>query len=711
MTSAYLTPHPTTTEFRCRPRLRRFMLVICLTGAQMQATQQAWSQQPHAIFPEVIAVRARTWDDSLTLRWAPTTSDLWRIGMQSGYTVERYLLARNGSLVTRPEKVVLAPSLLPLPENEWEALVRTNLYAAIAAQAMFGDRFEIDLTESDALTIVNKVNENEQRFSFALFASDMSPEAARASALWFTDRSVKRGEKYLYRIVIQSTDSLRGSIFVNADERTPLPPPQNLRVEFSENLVSLRWDKDHGNYYTAWKVERSHDQKVFAPISEMPIMTVSPSDSEDTPYHYALDSLMDFSRPYYYRVIGLTPFGEHSPPSSVEGGTATPAVRQPPYIRSAVSLDNMTIAIAWDFPEADNVAIQGFAVERCISPGGDFKSIGPMLPPVTRTFEDKQPDVVNYYKVKAFGLDGESYSSPLYFSQLIDSIPPAAPSGLEAQVSDDGVVSLSWEENTEPDLYGYRIFKANHQSEEPAQLTVSPAREARFSDTINLSTLNEYVYYRAMAVDLNQNQSTLTLPLKVALPDKVAPQPPVLLPVKSADGGIGISWAASPSHDVVGYALYRRSPGQQQWEKLTQLTADADALHDYIDTAVRPAETRYYTVLAIDDAGLESVPAHPVSGTRPDRELKPPVHWRNPVLIREENLLTLRWDYEENQPEYFRLYTHRNRESAILHKTLQGDVREFSDHIIPGKHYTYRLVAVFKNGTTSEMSDPLIFQY
>lgn len=685
--------------------------MLCLLAAAFAAAQPASGQRPDAIFPEVIAVSARGWGDSLTLRWAPLNRALWQIGLRSGYTIERYLLSKNGSLVSVPEKVVLKSSLRPLPENEWEPLVRRNPYAAIAAQAMFGDRFEVDLAQSDVFAIVNKASENEQRFSFALFASDMSPEVAHASALCFTDRSVKHGEKYLYRIVIQSTDSLRGSIFVSPDDRTPLPAPQHLQVEFTGGLASLRWDKDAGNHYTAWKVERSEDRESFVPISEMPLITVSPTEGEDTPYHYALDSLADLAKTYHYRVIGLTPFGEQSPPSKVEGGKPLPAIGQPPYIRSAVSRDNMYIAITWDFPDTDNIAIQGFSVERCARPGGNFDVIAPMLPPLSRSFEDREPGIVNYYKVTAFALDGEPYPSPLYFSQLVDSIPPAAPAGLGAQVNDEGLVSLSWKDNDEPDLYGYRIFKANHEREEPAQLTIAPSREARFSDTVNLKTLNEYVYYRIMAVDLNQNQSTLSPALRVALPDKVPPQPPVFLPVKVDGSGIGLSWIPSPSVDVVQYALYRKSPGQAQWEKIMEYEANADSLRGHTDSTARPAETYQYTVLAIDDAGLESVPAYPVSGVRPDMALRPSIRWRKPVLTREENRLTLRWDYGEHRPAYFKLYTHDSRELPILYKKLGGDLREFSDRILPGRNYTYRLLAVFEDGKTSEMSGALFFEY
>src|SRR5690606_3684521 len=131
---------------------------------------------------------------------------------------------------------------------QWKPIVYGNRFAAIAAQAIFGERFEIDLAQSDVFTIANKVQENEQRFSFTLFSCDMAPDVARAAGLWFTDTTAKRGNKYLYRISINSADSLRGSVFIGPDEPYALPPPQNLNVEFNGLSVSLRWDRAESYY-------------------------------------------------------------------------------------------------------------------------------------------------------------------------------------------------------------------------------------------------------------------------------------------------------------------------------------------------------------------------------------------------------------------------------------------------------------------------------
>src|SRR5690606_562179 len=174
---------------------------------------------------------------------------------------------------------------------------------------------------------------------FALFAADMSPTVARASGLWFTDHAVNPMEKYLYRVIVNSNGSLRGSVFVVASGRVSLPAPRNLQGEFKEQLVSLRWDSQN-QFYSAYRVERSTDGKTFQPISDTPLVTVSPSPQDNGRYQYAIDSLHDLATIYHYRVVGLTPFGEESPPSVTVSGQGSQHVSQVPYITAAKNINN-----------------------------------------------------------------------------------------------------------------------------------------------------------------------------------------------------------------------------------------------------------------------------------------------------------------------------------------------------------------------------------
>src|SRR5690606_22329787 len=102
-------------------------------------------------------------------------------------------------------------------------------------------------------------------------------------------------------------------------------------------------------------------------------------------------------------------------------------------------------------------------------------------------------------------------------------------------------------------------------------------------DTVNLNTLNESVYYQVMAVDHNQNHSSLSSMLRVSLPDLVPPQPPVFHPVHSDEGGVTLSWVNSASEDVIQYALYRKSVKESKWKNIAMIRRHDDDTLKYTD--------------------------------------------------------------------------------------------------------------------------------
>ena len=683
---------------------------IILTCLQLSSLATCGQSIPQSR-TDAIAITARPSHDSITLRWAPTSAKAWMLGNAEGYRIERFVVSRDGKLVSLPEKSVLARNLKPWPEERWEPLVRNYSHAAIAAQALFGDRFEVDLRQNDAFTIVNKVQEIQQRFAFALFSADMSPDVAIASGLWLADTTVRKGEKYLYRIIVEKSDSVSGSIFISPDDPYHLSEPQNLQAESGNRAVSLKWDRAISTPYTAYRVQRSEDGIVFSNISETPLVTMSPEEGVETHFEYAADSLPDTSQQYYYRIKGITPFGEEGPPSAVVNGRNIPGVESIPYVVSAENVNNISILIEWNFNERENAAIEGFSIERSLQPSGAFSPLTDgLLAPSVRSFRDENPGQANYYRVSALGLDNIRYTSPVYFAQLIDSIPPVVPSGLKANISDDGTVSLSWQPNSEMDIYGYRVYRSNLAGEEPAQITTSPVMVAAFTDSVNLKTLNENVYYRVMALDINQNHSMLSGLLEVKLPDKVKPQPAVFLPVRSEREGVRLSWLPAGSQDIVRYKLYRKQSGES-WHFLDSIPVASDSVFFYVDKNTRPGQRYNYTLVSVDDAGLESDPAAPVSGVMTKKIHHPPVTWRKAYVNREENQITIAWKYEQEEIAMYRIFKSTDSAPAVLYRSLSGKENQYTDTIIPGQQYSYRIMALFNNGQTSLLSEELVFKY
>jgi hypothetical protein len=88
-------------------------------------------------------------------------------------------------------------------------------------------------------------------------------------------------------------------------------------------------------------------------------------------------------------------------------------------------------------------------------------------------------------------------SAPACLTPL-DKFPPAAPKGLRA-VAEDGAVSLVWDQNTEADLGGYLVLRAEAPGDTLLPLTEQPIADATYRDA-TIKPGIRYVY-AVVAVD------------------------------------------------------------------------------------------------------------------------------------------------------------------------------------------------------------------
>ncbi len=108
---------------------------------------------------------ARPLKDSILVRWAPNNSLLWEDANKYGYMLERITLIRDGQLLSAPERKRLTQTpIMPLPLIVWERAVKSNKYAAIAAQALYGETFEMaKKSAADLYSVITKVKERDTR--------------------------------------------------------------------------------------------------------------------------------------------------------------------------------------------------------------------------------------------------------------------------------------------------------------------------------------------------------------------------------------------------------------------------------------------------------------------------------------------------------------------------------------------------------------------
>jgi fibronectin type 3 domain-containing protein len=646
--------------------------------------------------------------DSILLRWAPDNFDGWNAGNKYGYNIVRFTLMKDGAMISQPKPEVLTSEpIKPWPLPKWEKYADADDYVAVAAQAIYGETFEITAQKStNVFDVVNKVKEQDSRFTFALFAADQSRLAAKASGLWFTDRNVKKGEKYLYRIYLAVPQNILKSdtafAYTGIDEYMALPKPLNFKGEFGDKSVLLHWDrKTLESFYTSYSLERSDDGKNFKPLREKPLVYANSGEFEEAEEMMFTDSLAINGKEYYYRLAGFTPFGERSPYSEVIKGKGFTELKSIPDITKSNDL-NGSIILGWKFTESDNINIIGFKVLRSKNHVSGFDTISKLLAPEVREYTDKKPRPTNYYKIAAIGKNGSVKTSLPTLVQLIDSIPPSSPIGLKAIADTTGKLILNWHSNQEEDIYGYRIYRANAANEEFAQLTVSPIKDTTFIDHINLKTLTSKIYYQVMAIDKRQNHSDFSQPLEVERPDIVPPSPPVIKKIKSTSQGIELQWIGSSSSDVAKHLIYRKSKGDNI-SKIVKEIPVGDTLFQYTDTTVADQTLYYYRVIAEDKNGLRSVPTLDVAGQKIPTTETTGINGLKSKTDTKNFIVTLTWNRPSVKVSRYILYKKQGETGVLsVYSNIPGEMTEFNDKKVKaGTKYTYCIMPEYENGNNS----------
>jgi fibronectin type 3 domain-containing protein len=655
-----------------------------------------------------ILIVSKVTRDSVALRWAPPDFSTWDIANNFGYTIEKYVLMRDNKLLTNPERAVPSGRIIKKWEEEkWAELVKSTPISVVAAQALYGDDFNISLDQSDIIGIVNKTKENQQRFSLALYAADNSFAVALASGLGWTDKNIERDSKILYRISVLNQSGkivAKGSILISTNELTKLPPPQVDNVSISEDGIILSVNAlPYRAVYSSFFLERSNgtDTVNFNRVSELP-HTQTHNGSND--FHvYLQDTLTNIT---YYRVKGITPFSETGPPSKIFQAN-NEEVSDIPNITNIEASADGGLDVHWEFPTHHTNHVKTFRLERAEKNNGRFQIIADSLLNDIRVAHDVSPLISNYYRIVARGFDRRETVSQVFFMSLPDTIPPARPTELQGSIDEDGKVKISWKKNEENDMYGYRLYKCHNYNEEPSLVSRDINLTNSASDHEDLKTLNKHALYYVMAIDQNQNHSELSRALKLVLPDKVPPRPPFMYPTRADINGIKIKWRPSDSADVLQYEVFRKTEGDKDWTLQTTVPAINDSLFEYVDKSITNGRSYYYTVMTVDSSMLRSDPSVPAMA-KSKVMLKKAVEFVSATADRESMLIQLKWRYKEPGIKSFQIYRKRDSGNGqfTLLKTLTQDDNEWADsNVKVGGSYSYFIVVQFQDLSLSGRSN------
>jgi uncharacterized protein len=686
--------------------------------------------------PGTVEVLTKSYRDSIVLRWAPTTVDLWQRLDKTGYVIKRADL--NERLEVKGETMItLADSLHPVKPWTLDQIVlkvqETDSAAMVAGQALYGEGFGSEASES-SLDFVERNQVRNMRFGFGVLMADRSALAADLMGLRWVDRNVRPNQWYVYYVVPLDSAIVLPSISIVKNDPAQNDKVKGLKAVAGDNEVKLTWPRAD-NFFSGYWIERSADngktwQKrtpnvvVFmendnpGPVTRSGDMVLSTLDNpaEEAYINYIFKDSTDNGITYQYRVSGQTAFADFT---DYTYASASPQDRTPPptpaVLRHVVDEKTNVATLEWSMGEASDLLadLAGFSVWEGRHPDSNFVQISPLLPPATRQFVSPKPlekGKIHYYILKAFDQKGNETSTfPLYM-HVIDDVPPAAPLNPAYVVDSTGVVTIVWEHNTEVDLMGYRVYFKNDPNAELTQLTRTPIFVNMFRDTVELLTMSERIYYQIQAVDLSHNRSEFSVVLEVQKPDILPPIAPILRYPTMNDSLIGLRWEPSSSEDVSQHVLYRRPYERDSvWEQLAILGPRDTA---YTDLSAVEEVLYEYTLRAVDDAGLASDWAFPVKGRRWFGAPIPNVENFTAAYSDSTKTVQLRWEYAPPvtgflaEVDYsFSLYRAVGTGPLMRYRLFDRNTTAFFDPKSKNDgQYQYAVMVIFKNGKTSALS-------
>ncbi|HEY7602048.1 MAG TPA: hypothetical protein VIB60_06045 [Methylomirabilota bacterium] len=227
------------------------------------------------------------------------------------------------------------------------------------------------------------------------------------------------------------------------------------------------------------------------------------------------------------------------------------------------------------------------------------------------------------YTYVVVALDEQGRPSPPSNRVVVALAPaPGTPPRLSAQPG-DSQVRLSWDPpatladgSPAPDTLVYDVFRATAPGAPGGRpLNTEPVTGRQYVD---LSVQNDVTYHYTVRARLGPGgPESVPSAVAVATPeDRTPPAQPRGLVAVVAGTSVRLAWQPVADADLGGYLVYRSTTAGRGHTKLTPSPQGGTT---YVDADVRPGQTYFYVITAVDRGRLanESVPSPEASATIP----------------------------------------------------------------------------------------------
>ena len=453
--------------------------------------------------------------------------------------------------------------------------------------------------------------------------------------------------------------------------------PLNLRATAGDEKVYLEWEAPWeflGAYRIIRSLQGGGGAMIVGELGDQYTMTWVDEEAQwvDPPENGVT---------YEYEVENWTYWDLWGSSSNVV--TVTPDYSTPPTAPTGVSATGGGgfVDVTWNAnPELD---IDEYSVLRSTTPGGPYSYRGGVY---DRRFYDLgvAPFTTYYYVIMAVDLGGDesAYSAETSATTSGDTVPPAAPTNLTATPG-DGVVFLDWDDNTEPDLMTYVIYRATTSG--------GPYEEVDNDDPSGFPdygvTNGTTYYYVVTAMDAAQNESGYSNEAS-ATPDVFTPPaPPTNLVAVAGDTCVDLDWDDNTEPDIQEYGIYRSTTSGGPYGEV-----DSDDPSAYLNCGLVNGTTYYYVVTAKDTGGDESGYSNEVSATPTAPPLLPPT---NVAATAGDATVYISWD-QNTDPRVDGYGVHRSTTSGGPYSPIACTQETYhtDNSVVNGTTYYYVVVSI-----------------
>ncbi len=641
--------------------------------------------------------------NKLWLRWVVYDQNQWYVGLTQGYVLKKYLITN--------EKKSL----------EWSKLIKPTTKSAWIRST---DSLSVEETMYDLLYLSNKelIDEmpqkadgsnyeystdeiKETRYLLSFWAANHHFQASLLQGIGYEDPDINRNQSYEY-VLISNKDSSS----LKFDPKSSVPAILPIRPEYhlDEVRTYLQWEsKSRFDTYHSYQIEISSEGNHFLSLTSDQVNNYVDTKTEKgyRQYYYWQDSIYP-GEMRWYRLRGMDYFGELNspgPPLQIQYTTRIPSPL-------AIDYEQMDpgVRLNWFFQNDFESEISHFQIWVSDSIHGEKKLIQDHILRSQRTYDLASPAVTLFYYITLIRLGGGALSSFPIMVTPIDREPPTQPIHLSGHCDSTGKVFLFWPKHPAIDLEGYRVFKANAIHDEFSQVTVDLQNDTFYVDTIDLNNLNNFIYYKIAAEDHRGNMSTLSIPVAIMKYDTIAPTSPQIYRWSPEESSIKIDWYPSTSTDLKNTKLFRKQPGQSEWE-LLKLINSSQHENSFLDEEIQPDSVYIYSLVSEDQSGNLSEESEQVVARALGQLKFPPIESIEITYDSTTVNALLSWEYLVDPVSEYWIYKSEGNQPLTLQLTLDASIHSWVDsNLIKGKNYTYRIKALMQNGRDSYFSKAII---